>query len=293
MSDVAPSSMTLLRDWSDWAIASRSLGENSVAQYRRVLVRLSADLTLDLIDVDEPMLVRWINETAGSVWNRNLRLKALRSFYGWAQRRGFIEENPTKELGIGRRLKSKPRGIAKPDLILILKAAGEMEDPRVGPVLTLLYYTGARIGSLAGCLREDVDLEAGEIWWRRAKAGKSYSSPLTGPALAAAIRLIELRDYVPTRGTRRPTLVGVGEERIRQWLHEACDLAHVKRVTPHQFRHSFATALATDPRVDIRTWVELMGHSGPAEFNRYAGASRTRMREALSHLDLEDLTGLE
>lgn len=172
--------LVLLRAWSTWAVASAALADNTLLQYRRILVALMADLMTDLPDVTEAMIVEWLSAAAGT-WTRQLRVKALRSFYGWAYRRGHVDEDPTAELGIGRRPRSRPRGIAKPELAGILAAAASMEDPRVAPTLALLYYTGARVGSLAGARREDVDLEAGELWWDRAIEETTKAGPKAGP----------------------------------------------------------------------------------------------------------------
>lgn len=295
--------LMLLRGWEEYARTGRQLSERSVHLYSRMLTALMADLKVELHEVTEEMLLAWLSPPedggtgrrrgqrpngGGDGWNRTARLRALRHFYGWAVRRGHVPQDPTLMLTNPRPRKMRPRWIEKADILAILQAARTMSDRRVAPTLALMYYTGCRVGSLAGARREDVDLAKGELYWRVAKRGITYTSPLSDKALMAARRLIELADYTPPGGLRKNTLVGVGEERIRQWLTEACHRAKVKRVTPHQFRHSFGTHLATDPSVDIRTWVELMGHSNPGQFTRYAGVDRTGLRGALGNVDVDD-----
>lgn len=286
--DRGRSTIALLQRWGDYAVTAAGLKEETALRYSRVLTAMASDLKTELADVSEEQLIGWLSTRGGGGrgWNREVRIRAIRHFFAWAARRGILERDPSLELKIGKRPRPKPRWIDPPDITAILEAASGMPDERVGPTLALMCFTGCRVGSLCGALVDDVDLERRELHWRKAKKDVTYTSPLNDEAMVAVRRLIALRDYAPYAGVRRITLVGVGEERVRQWLTEACDRAQVKRVTPHQFRHSFGTAIATNPDIDIRSWVALMGHSGPGEFTRYAGTNRGRLHEAVASFRL-------
>lgn len=275
--------MDLLRSWSEYAMA-HGLSDGDVAQYRRIILAFQSDLMVELAQATEEAIVSWLGNGPSGKWGRETRSRALRHFYGWASHHKHLPRDPTRALIVGRKRPGQPREIEKVDIGKILSAAREMEDPRVAPALTLLYLTGVRVGSLAGASPEDVDLVGRKIYWRAAKRNRTYTSPLNDEALEAARTLVELGDYHPFTASRRPTLIGVGEERVRQWLKAACDSAQVKRVSPGQFRHAFATAIANDPNVEVQTWVELMGHSGPDEFGKYADERRMRLHAAVAAL---------
>ncbi len=96
--------------------------------------------------------------------------------------------------------------------------------------------------------------------------------------------MLELSTYTPrTVRTRRPTLIGVGKTTISIWAKRAGDLAGVKTWT-HLFRHTYATRLAEDPDIDIRSWVELMNHADGSLLRRYAKPSDVRLRAAVEKL---------
>ncbi|MGH2629227.1 MAG: hypothetical protein ACRDHI_01535, partial [Actinomycetota bacterium] len=96
-------------------------------------------------------------------------------------------------------------------------------DPRAPHAITLQYVTACREGSLVGVLPEDVRRrpEGWSVYFRVAKGDKPYEVPLSPKGVIAAESLLDLHDYVPRRGRRQPTLVGVGYEQYRQWLKRA------------------------------------------------------------------------
>jgi len=71
--------------------------------------------------------------------------------------------------------------------------------------------------------------------------------------------------------------------RVWQWVKRAGDAAGIE-VWPRLLRHTFATRLAEDPQVDMRTWIELMNHVDSSQFRRYAAASDEGLRRAVEGL---------
>ena len=172
----------------------------------------------------------------------------------------------------------------------MLDAAGRLGDPRIRPTLTLLYFTGARIGSMAGVCLEDIKLDGQGrpvLHFREAKGDRPYAVPVEAPEAVEALKtLSELAraGWKPRMATsRRPTLVGVGPKTIWSWVSRAGQLAGT-HAYPHLLRHTYATRLAEDPEVDIRSWVELMGHADGSQLRRYAAASEPRLRGAVGRL---------
>ena len=99
-----------------------------------------------------------------------------------------------------------------------------------------------------------------------------------GPTARAAVEAFTIeRSAVRTEST----LLGVGPERVRQWLREA-ELDTGIKSWPHLLRHCFGSDMAQ--RTDPATWRELMGHADLSQFARYAHTTRERKREAVANL---------
>jgi integrase len=149
-------------------------------------------------------------------------------------------------------------------------------EPRRGWTAMLILATGARIGSVVALQVSDVDFDHAEISFRETKNDRPYTLPLGRRGMLACRQLVHISANNPTASG---ALVGVGPERVRQWLHAAEQEAHLPRVWPHLLRHSFATDTAR--RTDPETWRRLMNHADLSQWPRYVGGDQGRMREAV------------
>ncbi len=273
----------LLRRWQDYLDVSGRANPRTRQQYSRRIVAFCADTLLELEDVSTDDVVAYLRDLDPHGQTRGMVLRALRSFYGWAAERELIVPNPVGRLRVPRPKYGDAPALSPDELEAVLKAA-ERIDPRARPALDLAYATGARLGSLAAIMPEDVDLGRNWLAFRVAKNGDLYGVPLGDRGRRAAEQLLALMAYTPTRvRTRRPTLIGVGESTISSWAKRAGEDAGVKTWT-HLLRHTFATRLAENPEVDIRTWVELMNHRDGSLLRRYARKSDPRLRQAVAPL---------
>jgi integrase/recombinase XerD len=158
-----------------------------------------------------------------------------------------------------------------------LIAATDGDDPvriRDKALVELLYATGTRVSEAVGL---DVDdLATGELVRVLGKGGKQRLVPVGGYARAAlAAYLTRVRPEFAARGTATPALFlgprGGRMSRQSAWLAiqaaaERADLA--AHVSPHTFRHSFATHLLQGG-ADVRVVQELLGHASVATTQLY------------------------
>jgi integrase len=207
-------------------------------------------------------------------------LKALRSFYGWAEDRGLCR-SPVRHLKIPKKKYGPAASLSDEDLERLLVAADGI-DPRTRWVLQLMYATGARVASI--CAVTPDDIQDGLIHFREAKFDKSYAVPLGAKGQEAVEHLMALLDYkAPRAKGRRPTLVGVGPAAVWHWTNVAGQAIGL-RVYPHLLRHTFGTKLARDPTVSQIDWVTLMNHRDGSQLRRYASASAEGLRSAVDRL---------
>ncbi len=281
-----PEMFVLLRTWQRYLEASGRCNERTRRQYLRTVLVFVAETLLDLRSVSEEDVVHWLLEQ-DSAGRRSTLLRALHSFYDWATDREVCA-SPVKRIPVPKEKYGPAPSLTSEELERVLSEA-EKIDPRARPTLALMYYTGARVGSIAGLTPNDVIADQfgrRSVKFRVAKGGKPYTVPVEQKeAIAALDNLLALsrEEFKPLRGKRRPTLIGVGTGTIWSWARTAGEQAGVK-VYPHLLRHTFATRLAEDPDVDVRTWIELMNHSDGSLMRRYAQPSSARLRGAVKRL---------
>lgn len=269
---------TLLRRWQDYLAVSGRVNANTARQYRRALLGFLADTLSPLHSVCEDDVVAWMATKDGHGSQRQLTLRGLKSFYGWAAARELIGADPTTHLHLRRQKYGRAPSLSPEQLGAVLQAADRV-DPRARWTIQLAYATAARVGSLAAVIPTDVDLRADWIDFREAKWDEPYGVPLGTKGREAAEHLLALVDYRPPKvASRRSTLIGVGPERIRQWVERAGELAGVE-VWPHLLRHTAITRLA-EAGVDVRTIIEYANWRDPSQLRRYAAPSDPNLRAA-------------
>ena len=179
-----------------------------------------------------------------------------------------------------------PKAISIEQMGAVLEAAGG-DDPqslRDRALLELLYATGARV-SEAVALNVD-DLVDGDIVRLFGKGGKQRIVPVGSYARAALdAYLVRARPGFSVRGTATPALfLGARGQRVSRqnaWLiiRAAAERAKLGiEISPHTFRHSFATHLLQGG-ADVRVVQELLGHSSVATTQIYTMVTADTLRD--------------
>ena len=228
-----------------------------------------------------------------------LRFSALRSFYRFLVRRGYLDSSPIRDLALPKREKRLPRFLTAQQMVDLLNAplqalarkrkGGEdqlNESPyrRDQAILETIYSCGLRIGELCA-------LSAGDIDWQdqvvrvRGKGRKERLVPIGQPALnAIQIYWSGLRAFP---GPGDPVFQAERGKASR--LYPRIVQAHLKRylelagldphLTPHKLRHSYATHLL-DAGADLRSVQELLGHAHLGTTQVYTHVSTERLKRA-------------
>ncbi len=208
-------------------------------------------------------------------------LAAIRSWFKWLARRGYVEQNPASLVATPKLPKHLPRVPTIEQMNRVVDAASEEaagwpERDRV--IFELLYGCGIRNAELVGLDLRDIHW-ANEAILVRGKGRKERHVPL-GDAAALA-----LRGYLPEREARlaaaekstdallvnarmrgegRLTTRSVG--RIVKRIAMAHGLA--AEVHPHTLRHAFGTHMLEEG-ADLRAIQELLGHERLSTTQRY------------------------
>lgn len=208
-------------------------------------------------------------------------LAAIRSWFKWLARRGYVEQNPAALVATPKLPKHLPRVPTIEQMNRVVDAAADEtatwpERDRV--IFELLYGCGIRNAELVG-------LNLGDIHWAneailvRGKGRKERQVPL-GDAAAMA-----LRDYLPERAKRlevagkqtdallvNARLKGEGRLTTRSVGRIVKRIAVAQglpaEVHPHTLRHAFGTHMLEEG-ADLRAIQELLGHERLSTTQRY------------------------
>jgi len=281
----------------------RALSANSIAAYKRDLAKFQAFLSgesLDLDNVSEEDIVKFEvdQKTAGlSLASINRSTSALKTFYKYLAREYSLAD-PTTGIATNKLSRKLPKALTVTEIISLIAAADRTSNSmalRDRAILEILYGTGARVSEIVGINTGDfgkATLEGAEIMTLklRGKGSKERMVPLGSFAkLALENYLVRLRPqlvdkskesrsnsalFLNSRGTR---LSRQSAWQIVIAAADACDLSG--KVSPHVFRHSYATHLL-DGGADIRVVQELLGHSSVTTTQIYTLITIDKVREA-------------
>ena len=279
----------------------RGLAANSIAAYKRDLAKFKAFL-------DEKPLHEVTPETINSFESslREIKLaiasinridSTLRSFFKHLQQEyGFSD--PTLEIAPSKSARRLPKALTIKQIVSMIDAAFREGDPitlRDQAMLELLYSSGARVSELAGINLNDVSTVQtadGEITTLklRGKGSKERIVPLGSfatkaindyvirirPDLAAKSAKTNAALFLNSRGGR------ISRQSAWQMVLDSAKAAGVtEHVSPHVFRHSYATHLL-DGGADIRVVQELLGHASVTTTQIYTLITIDKVRETYS-----------
>jgi integrase/recombinase XerC len=229
-------------------------------------------------DLDLLAIRGFINHLYHQKFNRASiarKLACLRSFFRFLCRQNYVPQNFAKAVKSPRLPKKLPGVLQVHEINSFLDF--EFEDTAEGDrdhaIFELLYATGMRVSEIAGLRLRDLDPESGVM--RITGKGKKERTVFFGSTASSAVRryLNKRHEFIVqgnpdsfflnTQGNR------LSETRIRQILNQyVLKLAMQKRVSPHSFRHSFATHLL-NAGADLRWIQELLGHSSLSTTQKY------------------------
>lgn len=220
------------------------------------------------------------------------KIASLRTFYKYLYRERKIDSNPAMNLNNPKRPKSLPKFLTPDEVEQILNNT-KIETPagyRNRTILELLWATGMRISELSGLNFGDLNLEHNEIrvFGKGSKEriilitdrAKNYLQgyiDYARPLIAQEYNHDPITDSSPVfinkTGYRLQTRM------IRNVINDIVEKIELpKKVTPHMFRHSFATHLIENG-ADLRVVQELLGHASISNTQIYTHISMQHMKE--------------
>ena len=228
-------------------------------------------------------------------------LAAVRGFHKFMLFEGISDNDVSAAVKPPKAPKRLPKAISIQEIEILLKASGPEPDDVSGTaadiirvrdraILELLYATGARVSEIVNMDLDDlIDPEIVRLF---GKGSKERIVPVGRYAQAAvAAYLVRVRPTLATLSLGTPALFlnqrgsRLSRQSIWQIISDSAQAAKLGvEVSPHTFRHSFATHLL-EGGADVRVVQELLGHASVTTTQIYTLVTVDALREiyASSH----------
>jgi integrase/recombinase XerD len=281
----------------------RGLSHNSIESYRRDLEKFEALLnqkSQGFDSLDESVMSALIGEltlSGLSAPSVNRFISTLKGFYKYCATE-FLIANPMIDINLFKTSRKLPKALSVEEILRLINSADNPADPtslRDRAILELLYGTGARVAELVGIDISDISTDTFEgeeirILKLHGKGTKERLVPL-GKFAAEAVDnyLVRLRPALLAKNSQNERALflnsrGTRLSRQSAWstvLKAAKATGLEGRVSPHVFRHSYATHLL-DGGADIRVVQELLGHASVTTTQIYTLVTIDKVRESYS-----------
>lgn len=257
----------LYKDYSYYLKIERSLSPNTVKGYCSDIEHFLQKTGKPAADVIPDDIVSYISSGAGTLSKRSQArlLSSLRSFYDWLIIEGGIKENPCDRVDapkIGRYL-PEVLSVAEVDSIISSVDTRTAAGLRDKAILEVLYGCGLRVSEACSLKISDIFKDEGFIRIV-GKGDKERLVPLGEMASDALDSYFEVRAE-PCHGFEDSVFLnrfGKSLSRVSMFnliKKQALAAGITKEISPHTFRHSFATHLIENG-ADLRVVQEMLGH---------------------------------
>ncbi|WP_278718216.1 tyrosine-type recombinase/integrase [Bacteroides caecimuris] len=224
------------------------------------------------------------------------KIASLKAFFHYLEYQELIKENPFNKLDTRfREEKLLPKTIPFHSIQKFLSVLYEQKSLasseyqlrcciRDIAVIELLFATGMRISELCSLKPESIDLESGNILIY-GKGAKERVIQIGNPEVISALLLYQeyFEEDIAACGyffvNKRKNKLS--DQSVRFMIKRYAEIAGItQHITPHMFRHSFATLLL-EQDVDIRYIQQMLGHSSISTTEIYTHVSNKKQKDIL------------
>jgi integrase/recombinase XerD len=275
----------------------RSLSSNSIEAYLHDVEKLAAfiDLKQYNISPEEVKLhhlqemLKWIGELGLSPTSQARMLSGIKAFYKYMLLENIINDDPTALLEAPRTGRKLPEVLTLEEINKVIDAIDRStpEGERNKAMLETLYSSGLRVSELVNLKLSNLYLDSGFIKVT-GKGDKERIVPIGRVAtkyvniyrenVRSQIKVKKGSEDILFLNKRGSQLTRVMVFTIIKTLTAKAGLK--KKISPHTFRHSFATHLIENG-ADLRAVQEMLGHESITTTEIYTHLDREYLRDAI------------
>lgn len=275
----------------------KSLSGNSVEAYVHDIEKFTQFLVTNKIDKNPNEIelhhledfLKWINELGMTPSSQARIISGLKGFYKFCIQEQISAANPTALLESPKLPKHLPDTLSLEEIEKIINAIdlSTPEGARNKAIIETLYSCGLRVSELVNLKLSCLYFEVGYV----RVIGKGDKERLV-PIGSSAIKYIKIYiENVRVHLTVKPGFEDIvflnrrGRKLTRVMIFTiikelARKAAIAKNISPHTFRHSFATHLV-EGGADLRAVQEMLGHESITTTEIYTHLDREYLRETL------------
>jgi len=286
-----------IKDFEDFLRIEKSLSENSIEAYLHDIKRLTEYFEIynpeimpeDVKYAHLESFIQWINELGVSAGTQSRIVSGIRSFYKYLLIEDAIDKDPTALLETPRNTRKLPEVLSMDEIDAMLSKIdlSQPEGHRNKAMVEMLYSCGLRVSEL-------IDLKISNLYFEKGfirVIGKGDKERLV-PVSEKAVK--EVMFYVDNQ--RQTQQIAKGNENYLFLNRRGQKLSRVmifnivknlafeaqikKNISPHTFRHSFASHLV-DGGADLRAVQEMLGHESITTTEIYTHLDRDYLRKTI------------
>ena len=264
--------MDILKDYNNYLRLERAMSQNTVASYCSDVVKfLSFFDTAERKVPAERLTAEDIKEYLASCPGRSSRsqarlLSALRSFFNWMVLEGSVKDNPCDRVDMPKLGRYLPDVLSEDEVFRIIDSVDvtTWQGCRDKAILEVLYGCGIRVSEAVGLKVSGLYFAEGFVRVI-GKGNKERLVPLNDMAADSLRAYLDRRpEPADSESDDIVFLNRFGRSLSRQSMFKMIKtqalLADIrKEISPHTFRHSFATHLV-EHGADLRVVQEMLGH---------------------------------
>jgi len=286
-----------IKGFKAWLQLEKSLSDNSVQAYIRDVELLVRFLTISkepkspaaVEPADLRVFLKWIHELGFSAGSQARILSGIKSFYRYCILEQISQTDPTTLLEAPKRKRTLPDTLSFEEIENLIAQIdlSKPEGTRNKAMLETLYSCGLRVSELVQLQLSKLYLDLGFVRVR----GKGDKERLV-PIGDSAIKYIQLYKQTtrtqiqPQRGNEDFVFLNkrggpLSRVMVFYIIRDLATSAGInKTVSPHTFRHSFATHLI-EGGADLRAVQEMLGHASITTTEIYTHLDREFLRKTL------------
>lgn len=285
-----------LKDYQDYLRIERGLSQNSISSYSRDIQKLmdwleSNEMGISPIHISEKNIQEFIYQVAKEVSPRSQSriISGLRGFFGYLIFEGYRKTNPLELMESPKMGKKLPQTLSEEEVDAIIEAIdlSHPQGTRNKAILETLYGCGLRVSELITLKISDLFFEEGFIKVT-GKGDKQRFVPIAPTTIKyISLYMHEVRVHRKNEQTTTDTLFlnrrgkPLTRAMIFAMVKDLTEKAGIqKTVSPHTFRHSFATHLLKHG-ADLRSIQQMLGHESITTTEIYAHVDKSHLSKVM------------
>lgn len=289
---------TITKQYLNYCKIHKNLDPKTIKAYRIDLEQFVSIISVNELPIDKDTLMLYLSKIHEMYQPRTIKRKiaSVKALFHYLEYEEIIESNPFSKIDLSfRQPKRLPKTIPANIIQTFLSTIYKEKDTartlyqkkaiiRDIAVMELLFATGMRISELCSLRQVNLDLTNRTVLIF-GKGAKERMLQIGNDDVIAALATYKMHFSEELSQTEwlfvNRLHNRLSEQSVRYMINHYVDIAGIEmHITPHMFRHSFATLLL-EADVDIRYIQKMLGHSSITTTQIYTSVSMNKQKEIL------------